>query len=97
MIQLEHQATMNYHARVVGGRDHTGIPDALIEEFCNGSRSPSRISRRRSRGSVRPIWAAASGAISWTAPPRISPRLEFAGARPDAGHTRLFRAEPYDQ
>jgi ribulose-5-phosphate 4-epimerase/fuculose-1-phosphate aldolase len=33
MIQLEHQATMNYHACAVGGRDHARIPDELIEEY----------------------------------------------------------------
>jgi ribulose-5-phosphate 4-epimerase/fuculose-1-phosphate aldolase len=32
-IQLEHQATMNYHACAVAGRDHARIPDALIEEY----------------------------------------------------------------
>jgi ribulose-5-phosphate 4-epimerase/fuculose-1-phosphate aldolase len=33
MIQLEHQATMNYHACAVGGRDHARISDQLIEEY----------------------------------------------------------------
>jgi ribulose-5-phosphate 4-epimerase/fuculose-1-phosphate aldolase len=33
VIQLEHQATMNYYACAVAGRDHARIPDELIEEY----------------------------------------------------------------
>jgi ribulose-5-phosphate 4-epimerase/fuculose-1-phosphate aldolase len=33
MIQLEHQAMMNYHACAIAGRDHTRIPDELIDEY----------------------------------------------------------------
>lgn len=33
MIQLEHQAMMNYHACAVAGRDHARISDELIEEY----------------------------------------------------------------
>ena len=33
MIQLEHQAQMNYHACAIAGRDHASIPEPLIEEF----------------------------------------------------------------
>jgi ribulose-5-phosphate 4-epimerase/fuculose-1-phosphate aldolase len=32
MIQLEHQAEMNYHACAIAGLDHPYVPDALIDE-----------------------------------------------------------------
>jgi ribulose-5-phosphate 4-epimerase/fuculose-1-phosphate aldolase len=33
MIQLEHQAQMNYYACSIAGPDHARIPDRLIDEF----------------------------------------------------------------
>lgn len=33
MIQLEHQAQMNYYACSIAGPDHAQIPDRLIDEF----------------------------------------------------------------
>lgn len=33
MVQLEHQAQMNYHACAIAGPDHARIPDHLIEEY----------------------------------------------------------------
>lgn len=36
MIQLEHQAEMNYHAYCAMGSDHPSIPDQLVEEIARG-------------------------------------------------------------
>lgn len=33
MVQLEHQAQMNYYACSIAGPDHKRIPDALVDEF----------------------------------------------------------------
>jgi ribulose-5-phosphate 4-epimerase/fuculose-1-phosphate aldolase len=33
MLQLEHQAEMNYRACLISGKDHPRIPDALIDEY----------------------------------------------------------------
>jgi L-fuculose-phosphate aldolase len=33
MVQLEHQAQMNYHACAIAGPDHPRIPDNLIDEY----------------------------------------------------------------
>jgi ribulose-5-phosphate 4-epimerase/fuculose-1-phosphate aldolase len=33
MVQIEHQAQMNYYACSIAGPDHARIPDALIDEF----------------------------------------------------------------
>lgn len=36
MVQLEHQAEMNYYAYCAAGPNHPGIPDALVEEVIQG-------------------------------------------------------------